>query len=697
MATIAVTNTNDSGAGSLRQAITDASASSEDDTINFFSMPAGITITLLSPLTISGGGITTITGDTNGDGIGVTISGSNATHMLDVAAGASVILKALEFRSGGEDIASGSIPKAGAIANAGVLSIEGCAFVNNTVQATGFDFDSNGASAAGAILNMSTGFLAITETAFTGNDANGQNGGSLADNGLDGGHAGTIVNLGNLSLSHVLFDGNTAVGGDGANGAPFGTTFGGDGGSAAGTVLNQGTVSGSYESVSSFGQGGDGGLGNPVNSGADGLSGQGVVSIAGTNTAIGGDNLGTMGADTELDISGTYYGLGGSDFIQGGPGSQLFGGAGDDEFNSNGGATMIGGRGNDIYNVGAASDVIDERASEGNNDTVVARASFALAANDHIEVMRTINAADTTAINLTGNAINFGFNIQTLTGNAGNNILNGGVDNLEDLLSGLGGNDTYVLGASLMDTVDETTGIDTITSTISRDLGIYNSIEKLVLLGSGNISGFGNDLANTITGNAGNNSLEGGLGIDTLKGGSGNDRLLGGSGLDILDGGTGNDRALFTDQTKSVVIALKDTTAVNAVIGGVKADSLINIEYLSGGSGADRFAGNSANNAFSGNGGNDTLNGGLGNDLLAGGTGADKFRFTNLHFGRDKVVDFTDGSDKLSFSTNVADSFRDFRIINNDTKSVTVQLGDDSVILQSTKVIHLTGSDFLFE
>ena len=50
-ATFTVTNTNDSGAGSFRQAILDAEANSETDTINFNFPPGGVqTITPLSEL-----------------------------------------------------------------------------------------------------------------------------------------------------------------------------------------------------------------------------------------------------------------------------------------------------------------------------------------------------------------------------------------------------------------------------------------------------------------------------------------------------------------------------------------------------------------------------------------------------------------------------------------------------------------------
>ena len=54
----------------------------------------------------------------------------------------------------------------------------------------------------------------------------------------------------------------------------------------------------------------------------------------------------------------------------------------------------------------------------------------------------------------------------------------------------------------------------------------------LVLTGVVALNGAGNELANSITGNAGNNALSGNLGNDTLIGGVGTDTMLGGVGDD---------------------------------------------------------------------------------------------------------------------------------------------------------------------
>ncbi|HSH85893.1 MAG: type I secretion C-terminal target domain-containing protein, partial [Methylophilus sp.] len=90
-------------------------------------------------------------------------------------------------------------------------------------------------------------------------------------------------------------------------------------------------------------------------------------------------------------------------------------------------------------------------------------------------------------------------------------------------------------------------GIDTVKSSINYTLTDY--VENLVLTGSVNINGNGNNLDNIITGNIGNNSLNGAMGKDTLIGGAGNDTLTGGLGADtfvwnLADRGTNGQPAI---------------------------------------------------------------------------------------------------------------------------------------------------------
>lgn len=82
-ATFTVTDTNDSGAGSLRQAIIDANATAGTDIINFdanFNVSRTITLTSGEMLMTNGGGITI-----NGPGRNLlTVSGNNQTRAFEI-------------------------------------------------------------------------------------------------------------------------------------------------------------------------------------------------------------------------------------------------------------------------------------------------------------------------------------------------------------------------------------------------------------------------------------------------------------------------------------------------------------------------------------------------------------------------------------------------------------------------------------
>ncbi len=145
----------------------------------------------------------------------------------------------------------------------------------------------------------------------------------------------------------------------------------------------------------------------------------------------------------------------------------------------------------------------------------------------------------------TGNAAN-----NVITANDGNNTLTGGAG--KDSLKGGLGNDTYLISVDdVADVIIELAneGIDTVESYSSYALA--NHLEHLTLMGTENINGAGNSLANTITGNSGNNVLVGAAGNDTLSGGLGNDVYLFGRGseqdtIDNTDDSSGNDMLLLS-------------------------------------------------------------------------------------------------------------------------------------------------------
>jgi Ca2+-binding RTX toxin-like protein len=256
----------------------------------------------------------------------------------------------------------------------------------------------------------------------------------------------------------------------------------------------------------------------------------GVTVNLTTGTGSGGDAQG----DTLFNIaylSGSSYadnlsgnadnngldGGGGNDILNGGLGADgLSGGYGNDILNGGLGAdTMYGAEGNDYYYVDNIGDVVGEYNTDpvtGGIDRVYSYINYTLTANVEI-LFLTVNSANT---NGTGNDLN-----NQIYGNAGNNILDGGLG--ADVLAGGLGNDTYVLGADLSDTISDTGGIDTVTSTVTRSLTSFATIDNLTLLGAAAINGSGNNGNNVIIGNAASNTLAGGLGNDRLTGGLGAD------------------------------------------------------------------------------------------------------------------------------------------------------------------------------
>jgi Ca2+-binding RTX toxin-like protein len=134
-----------------------------------------------------------------------------------------------------------------------------------------------------------------------------------------------------------------------------------------------------------------------------------------------------------------------------------------------------------------------------------------------------------------------------MNGTSGNDTLSGGSG--VDTLVGGKGNDTYVVNAVGDKPVEEgTEGSDLVKTTLSS-YALPNAVEKLQYVGTGNFTGIGNELANTITGGSGNDRLEGGIGNDTLTGGQGVDTYVFGRGDKkdtIINGDSGGaDRLLF--------------------------------------------------------------------------------------------------------------------------------------------------------
>lgn len=123
--------------------------------------------------------------------------------------------------------------------------------------------------------------------------------------------------------------------------------------------------------------------------------------------------------------------------------------------------------------------------------------------------------------------------------------------------------------------------------------------------------------------------------------------------LCIWDGG-GRDVLNLSGFARAQVIDLN--AGAFSDVGGYRGNLSIAlgvvIEDAVGGSGMDRMQGNAAANWLRGGGSADQIAGGPGNDVLAGNLGADRFIF-GLGDGRDRIVDFGLGQDRLHLSSDL--------------------------------------------
>ncbi|CAK0743880.1 serralysin [Gammaproteobacteria bacterium] len=290
----------------------------------------------------------------------------------------------------------------------------------------------------------------------------------------------------------------------------------------------------------------------------------------------------------------------------------LNGGIGNDSLDGSTGAdTLIGGTGNDSYTIDNSSDTIIENPGEG-TDTVLAAISYNLGLASNLENLTLTGFAN---LNGTGNELG-----NVLNGNYGDNTLDGGAG--ADQMSGRAGNDIYLVD-NIGDTVTEGVGEGTDTVSSSVNYTLAANVEKLILVGTVDLTGTGNNLANTITGNAGNNALDGGANADTLIGGAGDDSYVADNTNDVI---TEN----LNEGTDTVQASVNyNLTSKAANVENLFLTGTANINGT--GNGLDNtITGNSGANILTGWAGNDNLDGGLGADVMSGGSGNDIYTVDNV-------------------------------------------------------------------
>ncbi len=249
-------NANDSGEGSLRQAIDNANAFSSNDTITFSGVSGTITLTS-GQLALANNGTLII------EGGGITVSGNNASRVFEVNSGANVTLN-------GMTITSGASSKGSGVSNNGTLTL------NNSVVSGNSSTDDGGGLWNG-------GALTISNSTISGNSA-ASDGGGIDD---DGGSSVTI--------SNSIFSGNSAGSGDGGgmdNAAPL-------------TITNS-TFSGNSAGDDGGGLWNDGALTitNSTFSGNSAVEGGGIYNNNGTTTLNNSIVANSTGGDC-VQVGGT--------------------------------------------------------------------------------------------------------------------------------------------------------------------------------------------------------------------------------------------------------------------------------------------------------------------------------------------------------------------------------------------------------
>ena len=254
-----VTNNNDAGAGSLRQAILDVNAApSGSDTIQFSAALANATITLASnlpPITVPSSALT-IDAATNAPGL--KINGANNYQVFFLNAGTITIngngsgANALTIQNGKALGAQGGISQGGGGGGGGGSAGGGAIFVNQGVNAV------------------------VSNVVLSSNNAQGGAGGAGGSGDTAGGGGGAGAFGGGAGGVGVSFRG----GGGGGGGFPGGGAGGAGGPPPAGNGANATLVTG----------GGGGGGGNNVN---DGNSVGGTGGTPGNNGGDGGIEDGT--------------------------------------------------------------------------------------------------------------------------------------------------------------------------------------------------------------------------------------------------------------------------------------------------------------------------------------------------------------------------------------------------------------------
>ena len=348
---------------------------------------------------------------------------------------------------------------------------------------------------------------------------------------------------------------------------------------------------------------------------------------------------------------------------------------------ANGNDILVGGAGNDTLRGGNGSDTISYII-----DTAGIKVSLRQATG-------TDGWGNTDIYDSIENILGSSFD-DTIEGNSGNNILNGGA-----------GIDTITFENAIAG-VNVNLAITTVQNTGNDGQDIITNFENLIgtnfadtLLGDTN--------TNIINGLSGNDVIDGNTGNDTLYGGEGNDRFIIkiGDGNDVINGYLdaqidnddefNRDTLDYSQITTNGYFADVDLSITSAYVKlgthltntTEQTDTISNIENIIGSSGDDILKGNAESNTISSGLGSDTISGGLGNDKLIGNAGNDVFVDTS--FAGD-AVDGAEDNDTIDYR-NITSKIT--LIIEDNGATTDVKVGNTTADHTIENIENIYGSN----
>ena len=235
MSTFTVTNTNNSGAGSLQQAILNANALAGKDIIKFGGL---FTDAIADTITLAGSSLN-ITDDLKIDGTGadlLTVSGNNASGVFDISSDATVEIKGLTITKGNgyyyqslggggiynqgtltlsnASISSNNAETGGGIYNTGTLKVSNSAISDNTAgyYAGGIYNDGGTLTVSNSTISGNNGGSSYYSDGFGGGIYNSNGTATVSNSTItnnSGGNGGGIYNSGTLLVNNSTIDSNS--------------------------------------------------------------------------------------------------------------------------------------------------------------------------------------------------------------------------------------------------------------------------------------------------------------------------------------------------------------------------------------------------------------------------------------------------------------------------------------------------------